>query len=173
MQLAGLEDQIEIIKGDIFDLEAMSGQFDYVLAEAILSMQSAVGKAKILKGVVQKLKPGGRFLSHELLARAKEAEIHTDLARTIHTNTTPLSEAGWLGLSETAGLQVQKHQTGAMGLLNPQQMIIDEGFLNALKIGWNVFTHPPTRRRVLQMRKVFEKYHHELGYIILCATIKS
>jgi predicted O-methyltransferase YrrM len=171
VQLAGLENQIEIIEGDIFHLEAISGQFDYVLAEAILSMQSASGKAKILTGVRQKLKPGGKFLSHELLAQAKEAQIHTDLGKAIRTNTTPISEAGWLELCENAGLQVQQHQIGAMGLLSPRQMIIDEGLGNTLKIGWNIFTHPPIRQRVLQMREVFQKYRHELGYIILCATI--
>jgi SAM-dependent methyltransferase len=170
VQLAGLENQIEIIEGDIFHLEAISGQFDYVLAEAILSMQSASGKAKILQGISQKLKPGGKFLSHELLAQAKEDQIHRDLARVIRTNTTPTSQAGWLELCETAGLQVQHHQTGAMGLLSPQRMIADEGLGNTLKIGWKIFTHPPIRQRVLQMREVFQKYRHELGYIILCAT---
>lgn len=170
IQTAGLENQIEIIEGDIFHLEAISGQFDYVFAEAILSMQSNSGKAKILTGVANKLKPGGKFLSHELLAQAKEAEIHTDLAQAIRTNTTPISEAGWLELCENAGLQVQQSQIGAMGLLNPQQMITDEGLLNTLKIGWNIFTQPPLRQRVLQMRGVFQKYRNELGYIILCAT---
>jgi hypothetical protein len=33
----------------------------------------------------------------------------------------------------------------------------------------NVFTQPPIRQRVLQMQGVFQKYRHELGYIILCA----
>ncbi|MBZ8179822.1 SAM-dependent methyltransferase [Oscillatoria salina] len=170
VQLAGLENQIEIIEGDIFHLEAISGQFNYVLAEAILSMQAASGKAKILTGVRQKLKPGGKFLSHELLAQAKEAQIHKDLAQSIRSNTTPISESGWLELCENAGLQVQQHKIGAMGLLSPRQMIIDEGLGNTLKIGWNIFTHPPIRQRVLQMRAVFQKYRHELGYIILCAT---
>lgn len=173
IRVAGLENQIEIVEGDIFHLETISGQFDHVLAEAILSMQSASGKAKVLQGIGQKLKPGGQFLSHELLAQAKEAQIHADLARVIRTNTTPISEIGWLELCETAGLQVQQYQTGAMGLLSPQQMIVDEGLVNTLKIAWNVFTQPPIRQRVLQMRDIFEKYRDELGYIILCATSRN
>jgi len=93
IRAAGLENQIEIIEGDIFHLEAILGQFDYVLAEAILTMQSPPGKAKILAGIHNKLKPGGKFLSHELLARDKEEQIRTELAQVIRVNSTPLSEA--------------------------------------------------------------------------------
>ena len=56
---------MEIIACNNFHLEAISGKFDYVLAEAILTMQSPQGKAKILAGIHNKLKPGGKFLSHE------------------------------------------------------------------------------------------------------------
>ena len=44
---AGLTGQGTIIQGDIFHLEQITGQFDYVVAEAILTMQSDAGKAKI------------------------------------------------------------------------------------------------------------------------------
>lgn len=54
---AGLSQQVEIIQGDIFHLEQISEQFDYVLAEAILAMQSDVGKSKILAGICDRLKP--------------------------------------------------------------------------------------------------------------------
>jgi len=48
IRAAGLE-QIEIIEGDIFHLEAIPGQFDYVLAEA--SHNAIPGKAKILASI--------------------------------------------------------------------------------------------------------------------------
>lgn len=51
VRVAGLENQIEIIEGDIFHLDAIPGKFDYVLAEAILTMQSPSGKAKLLAGI--------------------------------------------------------------------------------------------------------------------------
>ncbi|WP_197984855.1 class I SAM-dependent methyltransferase [Leptolyngbya sp. Cla-17] len=52
---AGLSDQIQIIEGDIFHLDRLSEQFDYVLAEAILTMQSPIGKAKILTSIHDRL----------------------------------------------------------------------------------------------------------------------
>lgn len=173
VQAAGLQNQIEIIEGDIFQLESITGQFDYVFAEAILSMQSAPGKAKILNSIAQKLNPGGKFLSHELLAHHHEAEIHQALAQEIKMNTTPLSPENWIGAFSAAGLKVQQHKTGQMALLNLRSMIQDEGLLGTTKILVNVLTNSPLRQRVLQMRQVFKHYDQDLGYIILLASFSS
>jgi len=166
---AGLVGQVEVIEGDIFRLDAISEKFDYVLAEAILTMQSPPGKAKILRSIHDRLKPGGKFLSHELLARDREEQIHRDLAQVIRINSTPLSETNWIAAFSTAGLEVQQHQTGAMALLNLRQMLRDEGLLNTARILWNVLTKPAIRSRVLEMRRVFSQYQQELGYIAVCA----
>lgn len=166
---AGLTEQIQIIEGNIFHLDQLSEQFDYVLAEAILTMQSPSGKAKILQGVYDRLKPGGKFLSHELLARDHEAEIQQALATAIRVNATPLSEANWIAACEATGLNVQKVYTDGMRLLNWQAVLQDEGLIDALRILWNVLTRPAIRDRVLEMRSIFQRYQHELGYIILYA----
>jgi predicted O-methyltransferase YrrM len=169
IQAAGLEDQVQVIEGDIFHLEQIPGQFDYVLAEAILTMQSIPGKAKILQGIRDRLKPGGKFLCHELIANDREEEIHRALAAAIRANSTPLSAANWMTACETAGLQVLQHQTGSMGLLNPARILQDEGLMDAIKFFWNVLTHPQVRDRLLTIRRVFKQYEQELGYIVLCA----
>jgi predicted O-methyltransferase YrrM len=172
---AGLSEQITIVAGDIFHLEQInfpadcSSGFDYVLAEAILTMQSSAGKAKLLKTVYDRLKPGGKFLSHELLVRAHEAEIQQALARAIRVNAQPLSELGWVTLFETAGLHVQQHQMGAMGLLSPQQLLQDEGIFGTTRIVWNLLSQPKLRSRVFAMRRTFQTYNADLGHIILCA----
>ncbi|HSM83281.1 MAG TPA: class I SAM-dependent methyltransferase, partial [Nodosilinea sp.] len=115
---AGLSDRVDIREGDIFHLERVPEQFDYVLGEAILSMHSAPAKAKILQGVGDRLRPGGQYLSHEMLAQGPHLEaIYRDLATTIRVNAAPLSEAGWQGVYEAAGLSVQQCQTGPMALL--------------------------------------------------------
>jgi cyclopropane fatty-acyl-phospholipid synthase-like methyltransferase len=169
IQAAGLEEQVQVIEGDIFHLEQIPGQFDYVLAEAILTMQSAMGKAKILQDIGDRLKPGCKFLFHEMLVNDREDEIHHALAAAIRVNATPLSAVEWIAACETAGLQVLQHHTGAMRLLNPAQIVQDEGFLDAIKFFWNGLTHPPVRDRLLTMQHVFRQYEQELGYIVLCA----
>ncbi|NJM68293.1 MAG: class I SAM-dependent methyltransferase [Acaryochloris sp. RU_4_1] len=170
IEAAGLGRQITLIEGDIFHLETIPETFDYVLAEAILTLQSPAGKAKILSGVRDRLKPGGKFLSHELLAQAHEEEIHQLLAQTIRANSTPLSETNWISALTAAGLAVQQHQTGPLGLLNIGSMIQDEGLFSTLRILGNIFTQPDLRKRVLGMRRAFHQYRQDLGYIILSAT---
>lgn len=168
---AGLSDRVQILEGDIFHLDQLSEQFDYVWAEAILTMQSPPGKAKILAGIHDRLKPGGKFLSHELLASDdREAEIHRTLAEAIRVNSTPLSQTHWNEAFSTAGLTVEQQKTGKMGLLDPRQMLQDEGILGTAKIVWNVLTRPELRSRILKMRSVFQRYQNDLGHIILCAT---
>lgn len=172
IQAAGLEDQVQVIEGDVFHLEQISGQFDYVLAEAILTMQSIPGKNKILQGIRDRLKPGGKFLSHELVANSHEDEIHQALAAALRANSTPLSVTNWIAASEVVGLKVLQHQTGAMGLLNPVRIIQDEGLSDAIVFFWNVLTRPQVRNRLLAIRQVFKHYEQELGYITLVAEHK-
>jgi len=169
IRAAGLEDQIEIIEGNIFNLDQIPGQFDYVLAEAILTMQSAPGKAKILRGVGDRLKPSGSFLSHEMRVQGREAEIRQALAATIRTHANPLSEADWIAAFETAGLSVTQQKVGPMGLLDPMQILKDEGWRDTLRFFWNALTQAQIRDRLLAMRQVFQTYRQELGYIALCA----
>lgn len=86
-------------------------------------------------GVSDRLKPGCKFLSQELLLKGgDEAEIYAALGQAIRVNSTPLSEAGWLDTCTTAGLTVTHHQVGAMELLNPPTILHDEGIFDTLKI---------------------------------------
>ncbi|WOD39836.1 class I SAM-dependent methyltransferase [Nodosilinea sp. E11] len=166
---AGLSDQVTIREGDIFHLDQVPETFDCVLAEAILTMQSASGKAKILAGVRDRLKPGGRFLSHELLANGPNPEvIHSDLAAAIRVNAQPLSSDNWIDACRQAGLPVQHYATGPMTLLNPQHIAQEEGLPTLLTIGWNLLTRPVIRDRILTMQQVFLRHANHLGYIILC-----
>jgi cyclopropane fatty-acyl-phospholipid synthase-like methyltransferase len=83
IKAAGLSDRVTIIEGDIFQLDKITDKFDYVLAEAILTMQSDVGKAKILAAIKNHLKPGGKFLAHEMLVRSNNLEVRQSLSQTI------------------------------------------------------------------------------------------
>ncbi len=166
----GLEQQVQFIQGNIFQLEAIAASFDYVLAEAILTMQSPPGKAKILTGVRDRLNPGGKFLSHELLARDHLDSLHQALAEVTRVNATPLSDQDWITTFQQAGLTVTQYQTGTMTLLDPAQILRDEGIIHTLQMGWNILTRPVLRDRILQMRRVLVQHQYDLGYIILCGV---
>ena len=168
---AGLTGQVTIIEGDIFHLERLSEQFDYVLAEAILTMQSEAGKAKVLAGICDRLKPGGQFLSHELRVEGTNPEaIHRDLCSTIRVNVAPLSASGWSTACEQVGLTVEQQDTGPMSLLNTSRIAQEEGVPTLLNIGWNMLTRPALRQRILAMRETFRRHGHDLGYVVLTAS---
>lgn len=169
IRAAGLESQIEIIEGDIFRLEEIPGEFDYVLAEAILTLQSLPGKTKLVESIRKKLKTGGKFLSQEMLVRDKEDEIHQVLAKVIRVNSSPLSLKRWQELYAQAGLQVQQTDGGGMELLSLSQLIHDEGVGGTIRIAKNILTNPQLRERVLEMRRTYIKYQDELGYVTFCA----
>jgi SAM-dependent methyltransferase len=173
VQAAKLDSQVQIIQGNIFRLDAMAEKFDYVWAEAILTMQAPEGKAKILRGVRDRLNPNGKFLSQELIARDHLEQIHHDLSQTLHVNATPFSESGWINTYTNLGFRIKQRQTGAMQLLNPIQVIRDEGIARTAQIAWNVATNSEIRGRVLAMRQVFNQYQQDLGYLVLCAVTDS
>lgn len=166
IQAAGLSERITIIEGDIFQLDKISDKFDYVLAEAILTMQSNAGKAKILTAIKNHLQSGGKFLAHEMFVRSNELEVRQSLSQTIRVNANPLTLSEWSKICQEAGLTIQQQQTGTMGLLNLRQMIRDEGLLGTVKIAWNVLINPNLRHRVLQMRRSFQQQGNNIGYIV-------
>jgi cyclopropane fatty-acyl-phospholipid synthase-like methyltransferase len=170
---AGLENRVKIIEGDIFHLETITEKFDYVLAEAILTMQSPAGKAKVLQAIHDHLKPTGKFLSHELLVKGNKSAVYQTLSQTIRVNSQPLTIEEWQSACDTAGLTIQQQQTGAMGLLNLRQMIQDEGIFGILKIWWKILTNAPLRQRVRQMRRSFQKHQEDLGYIVFMSSVIS
>ena len=171
IQKAGLADKIQIIEGDIFHLEAITEKFDYVLAEAIITMQSSFGKAKLLKAIKDHLKPDGKFLSHEMLLKGNKNQVYRVLSQSIRINSQPLTVNEWELACQAAGLTVQQSQTGPMALLNFSKMIEDEGICHTLKMGWKVLTNPPLRQRVGEMRHSFQEYQQDLGHIIFVGTI--
>lgn len=132
-------------------------------------MQSPTGKAKILSGVRDRLKVGGKFLSHELLARDHLELLRQDLTQAIRVNATPLTEADWIDTFYHAGLTVMQQQTGTMRLLDPIQVLQDEGIVHTAQIVWNVMTQPVMRDRILTMPQVLTQRQPDLGYITLCA----
>jgi hypothetical protein len=147
-----------------------------VYGEAMLSMQPATTKERIVGEAARLLRPGGRYGIHELCLVPDDVDetvreaIQKDLSDEIHVGVRPLTIAEWHELLAAAGLNVIAEHTAPMHLLEPARLIKDEGLLRALRFAWNVATHTAARRRVLTMRRVFRKYDRHLAAIVLVAT---
>jgi hypothetical protein len=147
-----------------------------VYGEAMLSMQLANAKSRIVTEAARLLTPGGRDGIHELClvpddidSQIRDAIAH-DLSEEIHVGVRPLTVQEWRELLVTADLTVVSEQLAPMHLLEPARLVRDEGLLRAIRFIWNVALHGEARRRVLAMRRIFRKYHRHLGAIALVAT---
>ncbi|AFL80231.1 putative RNA methylase [Aequorivita sublithincola DSM 14238] len=151
---------------------------DKVLGEAMLTMQVDDRKSEIIREAYRVLKRGGLYGIHELGLTPNELDpqfkssIQRKLAQVIRVNARPLTQKEWCGLLENEGFKVKEVFESPMHLLKLKRMIADEGILRAIKIGFNILTHPDAKRRIMKMRKIFKKYEdHMTAYAIIAEKI--
>ncbi|MEJ5928596.1 methyltransferase domain-containing protein [Corynebacterium sp. H128] len=165
----------ELVAADAATTGLPSGEADFVIGEAMLTMQSQTDKARVVAEATRLLAPGGRYAIHELSRTGVETEarprdaVEKDLSRTIKVGARPLPVAHWIALLEEAGLEVEWQGEAPMRLLEPSRLISDEGMLGAARFGFNLLRNRPARERVLAMRAEFRKHADELGAIALVA----
>lgn len=147
-----------------------------VYGEAMLSMQPAAAKARIVAEAARLLKPGGRYGIHELCLMPDDVDpgtreaIQRGMSSEIHVGVRPLTAQEWREIIASAGLIVVAERKAPMHLLEPVRLIRDEGFPRAIRFIWNVIRDPIARRRVGKMRRVFRTYRDNLSAIALIAT---
>ena len=148
---------------------------DVVVGEAMLSMQGEKAKRAIMSEAARILRPGGRYVIHELAMRPDAipeepaTEIRRALARAINVNARPLTVADWRRALEEVGLVVEETRTAPMALLKPGRMIADEGVRGALRIMRNVARDKDLRERVTTMARTFKKYDRNLCGVAIVA----
>ncbi len=136
--------------------------------EAMLTMQTAQAKMRILSEVRRLLRRGGRYGIHELCIVPDDAgseicqEIQRALSLNIHVGVQPLVAAEWRKLLESAGFRVAWESRAPMRLLEPRRLVRDEGLAGALRFAFNVLRRPDARRRVIGMRRLFRQYRGSL-----------
>ena len=164
----------EVINGVASDTGLPTGSADLVVGEAMLTMQGEKGKTAIVSEANRILATGGRYAIHELLLTPNDVDqtvadnLRKALATTIKVNARPLTATEWSELLENNGFKVLSIKVAPMGLLQPKQMIEDEG-PRVLKIMFNLARNPQARKRVLAMRKVFSENAQNLGAISIIA----
>jgi SAM-dependent methyltransferase len=152
-----------------------NGSATVVYGEAMLSMQMASAKSRIVAEAARLLKPGGRYGIHELCLVPDDIEpsigeaIGRELSSDIHVGVRPLTIGEWRDLLSNAGLTVVQEHRAAMHLLEPARIVRDEGLLRAIRFAWNVARKGEGRRRVLAMRRTFRKYRRHLAAVVLVA----
>jgi SAM-dependent methyltransferase len=167
--------QQSCVLGSAEDTGLANGCASVVYGEAMLSMQPATTKARIVQEAARLLRPGGRYGVHELCLTPDDVDaavgerIARELSSEIHVGVRPLTAHEWKKVLTDAGLEIVSEATAPMHLLEPRRMVRDEGLLATLRFTWNMAWRPEARKRALAMRKVFRKYQQHLAAIALVA----
>ena len=150
--------------------------YDVVYGEAMLSMQTAERKIRILSEAHRLLKPGGLYGIHELclipddIDQQIRKEIESRLTHSIHHRVELPTLVAWRHLLEAQGFVVRDERTAPMHLLEPKRLIEDEGLGRALRFGWNLIRDRDARKRVLAMRRLFKTFSQNLAAVMLVAV---
>ncbi|KAA0211916.1 MAG: class I SAM-dependent methyltransferase [Ignavibacteriaceae bacterium] len=148
---------------------------DKVYGEAMLTMHVDHRKSEIIREAHRILRKGGLYAIHELGLMPEDldddikSKVQRDLAMSIRVNARPLTQTEWTSLLENEGFKVNKVETNKMHLLKPKRMIEDEGFFRFLKIRFNILTHPQARKRIVEMKEVFQKHQSKMNAIVIVA----
>ena len=106
-----------------------------VYGEAMLSMQPATTKLRIVREAARLLKPDGHYGIHELCLVPDDVDesirdaIQYELSDEIHVGVRPLTISEWRELLLAAGLTIVAEHTAPMHLLEPRRIVKDEGLL--------------------------------------------
>ncbi len=147
-----------------------------VFGEAMLTMETASHKEQIIKEAARILKPGGRFVIHEVyvepddLDDAKKSEIGKALSEVLRVGIRPLTQSEWRTLLEKEGFQIRDTVKGPLHVLEPTRILSDEGLLGTLRFLKNVLSNRAARRRLLAMRSVIRRYQDQLAAIAFVAV---
>lgn len=165
----------KILVANAAQVPLKDGVANKVYGEAMLTMQADHRKSEIIREAHRLLKKGGLYGIHELglspdnMEEKEKAAIQNKLAKTIKVNARPLTESEWVSLLKQEGFMIKTVLHRPMLLLEARRVLEDEGFLNTLKIGANILSHPRERKRILEMRQLFKKYRKELNAIVVIA----
>lgn len=171
--------EARVVRGNAAAVPLPDGTATIVLGEAMLSMQTAATKRAIMGEACRLLKPGGRYLIHELaitpetLDPAEIAQLHGDLSGVIHVGVRIGTVRDWTAWLEEAGFIVEEITTVPMRLLEPGRMARDEGLGGMVRFMWNAIRTPGAARRLRAVRGVFRTHRDHLCAVGVVARRKE
>lgn len=168
----------KILIGNAADAHIVNATQDKVFGEAMLTMHADQKKSEIIHEAYRLLKEGGLYGIHELclvpdnISPEKKKAIQKDLSSHSHVNTRPLTQSEWISIIEKEGFHVIHAWTRPMMLLEPSRIIRDEGVINTLTTAYKVMRRPKARKKIFEMRKLFQEHRDEIRAIGIIAEKK-
>lgn len=172
----GLHHLVQTQKLDMFDLDDGLGEdalFDCAMTEASITHYPYSRKVQFFESIA---KHSSKFLLHEICFKTNDNGIQeatkSDMAKVLRIGFFPETADTWKRLLQDAGFTVEDMETGNLVVLNPINLIEDEGPVRFFKILVNVASQPYLRSRMLAARRTMDLHKEDLGYIIIYASKK-
>lgn len=164
-----------VVHADAAKTGVSDGGASVVIGEAMLSMQPPRRKEAILAEAARVLRPGGRYLIHELAVVPddvdpdRHARLERDLSSSIKVGVRIGTQAQWRAWLEEAGFAVERARLFPMRLLELDRLIQDEGWARTVRFIWNAIRTPGARARLASVRATFRTYGANLRAIAIAA----
>jgi ubiquinone/menaquinone biosynthesis C-methylase UbiE len=164
-----------VLHGDASQIPLPDACATLVVGEAMLSMQPAEKKRAIVAEAHRLLRPGGRYLVHDLAVQPDGLDaavlegIQSDLSDVIHVGVRIGTLSEWRARLEAAGFEIDHATTAPMRLLEPDRLVRDEGLFGAARFVVNALHVPDAARRLLAVRRAFRRHQDHLCAVALVA----
>jgi SAM-dependent methyltransferase len=165
---AGLDQQIEVKKGDILALDFADNSFDRVIAEAVTMF---VDRPQAARELVRVCRPGGRVMATEFLWRKPP----TPEARQIFLgevcpgmNFDTLED--WVQIYREAGLNEVQVASGPFEMMTPAGFLKDEGLVNCLFFMGRTLSRLAYIKKMAWLMPRMQRTVSYLGYIVVAGT---
>jgi SAM-dependent methyltransferase len=166
---------VRVIHADAGSVPLDDGSATVVMGEAMLSMQTTASKHAILSEVHRLLRPGGRYVIHELALTPQaddvelRASVQADLSAAIHVGVRIGTLDDWVTWLQDAGFVVEDVMQAPMRLLEIDRLIADEGVIGATRLILNAVRTPGAAGRLLDVRRAFRAHQFHLCAVGLIA----
>jgi len=140
-----------------------------VVSDALLSTLDAPGRASVIAEAVRLLSEGGRLMLHEL-APAPDAGPDA-IGRLADAGLTPLTEAGWRGEVEAAGLVIVGSLVARLDLAEQKDLMREAGPRGALALTREFALDAGVRTASLKLRQTLERDALALRSVVVVAEV--
>lgn len=162
---AGLEQKVQVDRGDILSLPFATETFERVVAEAVTMF---VDRDRAAAELVRVCRPGGMVLATEFLWRAAPTEEAREVFLGQVCPGMQLDKLdGWVAIYEKAGLSAIEVRTGPFDMMTARGFLDDEGIVNAFACMMRGLSRPAYLRKMVWLMPRLAKAVPFLGYVLI------
>jgi SAM-dependent methyltransferase len=164
----GVDDRVEVRRGDIEQLPFEDESFDVVIVEAVTMF---VHRKRAAAEVVRVCRRGGRVVDHEFIWRRPPPSGTRELFMgRVCPGIEFDTEADWTGLYSAAGLRDLRTTTGPFAMMTPGGFLRDEGVTGTARFVGRALSRPAYLRKMAWLMPRMLRAMPYLGYVVVAGS---